>query len=184
MFVNKYNLAEIFYSLQGEGFWAGTPVVFVRFAGCNLECTFCDTNHSNKIGLDADQLVHIINNYPAKRVVFTGGEPLLQLDENLIDQLRELHIAIHVETNGTIAPPAGISFMTVSPKKKWVVKYGEELKVVYLGQDLEQYFIGTKFEHYFLQPCSMSNIQEVIDICKKDPRWRLSLQTQKMVNIR
>ncbi len=185
-----YKINEIFYSLQGEGAYTGTPVIFVRFSGCNLHCPWCDTRHEEGEELTVDQVIsRIVDCLPWEGVrvpiVFTGGEPTLQLDPHLIQSLKSLGFRLHIETNGTRLIPEGIDWVTVSPKERWLVTSGDELKVVYTGQQaLWSYFVVTNFRYYYLQPCSMQNTQEVIELCKRDPRWRLSLQTQKMLNIR
>lgn len=178
-----YKVKEIFYSLQGEGFHSGTPVVFIRFSGCNLKCEFCDTDFSGGQDMTASEIVAEVIKYPTRHVVCTGGEPTLQLDAPLIGLLKMNHKIIHMESNGVENLDWEIDWVTISPKEEWNVKQGDELKVVYTGQDLEPYF-KSRFNHYFLQPCSEMNTKEVIEICLKDPRWRLSLQTHKMIDIK
>lgn len=111
---------EIFYSLQGEGRWTGTPAVFVRFSGCNLKCPFCDTDHNEGVPITEKEIITEIEKYPAEHVIFTGGEPTLQLTRTLVDNLHDKGKIIHIETNGTIALPDGlekfIDWITVSPK--------------------------------------------------------------------
>jgi 7-carboxy-7-deazaguanine synthase len=189
----KYKINEIFYSIQGEGFHAGIPAIFVRFSGCNLSCSFCDTNHKPFKWMTADQIVEEVATYPGHLVVLTGGEPTLQLDVELIARLKRpgkpntfpIPRWLCLETNGTQEIPPGIDWVTVSPKENWIVKQGNELKVVYTGQNLEPYFgAGVNFIHHYLQPCSMQNVEEVIAICKRDQRWRVSIQLQKLLKIR
>lgn len=112
---------EIFYSLQGEGRWTGTPAVFVRFSGCNLKCPFCDTDHNEGIQLTEKEIITEVEKYPAEHVIFTGGEPTLQLTRTLVDELHDRGKIIHIETNGTIALPDNleniIDWITVSPKE-------------------------------------------------------------------
>lgn len=111
---------EIFYSLQGEGRWTGTPAVFVRFSGCNLKCPFCDTDHNEGTHITEEDIVNEINKYPSDHIVFTGGEPTLQVTRTLVDKLHDAGKIIHIETNGTIALSDGLSdiidWITVSPK--------------------------------------------------------------------
>ena len=209
-----YQIKEIFYTLQGEGANAGRPAVFCRFAGCNLWsgreadreraiCRFCDTDFVGTDGTlggryaDAGALADTIAaRWPAGRAgrpltVLTGGEPLLQVDGELIDALHARGFEIAVETNGTIAAPAGIDWICVSPKAgaELVQLSGQELKVVVPqeGQDLDA-LATLAFEHHFLQPMdgpdAKRNTQWAIDRCLQDPRWRLSVQTHKVVNIR
>ena len=208
-----YTVKEIFYTLQGEGAQAGRPAVFCRFAGCNLwsgreedrasaTCRFCDTDFIGTDGenggkfADADSLAaRIAAQWPAahpqnRYVVFTGGEPLLQLDAALIDAMHAQGFEIAIETNGTLPVPAGVDWVCVSPKQgaALVVTQGSELKVVLPqpGQDLEQ-LASLDFRHHFLQPMDGPdkdrNTQLAIAACKADPRWRLSLQTHKLLQI-
>ncbi|MDB5917633.1 MAG: queE [Massilia sp.] len=208
-----YSIKEIFYTLQGEGAHAGRPAVFCRFSGCNLwtgresdrasaVCTFCDTDF---VGTDGEgggkfarpaELAATIDSlwpasYPAsKYVVFTGGEPLLQLDGALIDAMHLAGFEIAIETNGTLPVPAGVDWICVSPKvgSTLVVGGGNEIKVVIpqAGQDLAAYeHLG--FEHFFVQPMdgplAEYNTRLAIDTCKRHPRWKLSLQTHKLLQI-
>ena len=107
---------EIFYSLQGEGFWSGTPIIFIRFSGCNLRCDFCDTEHYSHTEMSDAEIIDRIKTFPARRVCLTGGEPSLQIDRFFIDLLHSHGYIIHIETNGTHAIPDGIDWITVSPK--------------------------------------------------------------------
>lgn len=209
----SYQVKEIFYTLQGEGANAGRPAVFCRFAGCNLwsgreqdrssaVCRFCDTDFVGTDGTlggkyaDAGALARQIEAlWPAgaehRFVVMTGGEPLLQLDATLIDALHARGFAIAVETNGTIAAPAGIDWLCVSPKAgaPWLQREGHELKVVWPQSGLDLPALeAARFTHRFLQP--MDNPQRVdntaacIALCMQRPAWRLSLQTHKITGIR
>lgn len=224
-----YQVKEIFYTLQGEGTHSGRPAVFMRFSGCNLwsgreedrataQCQFCDTDF---VGVDgenggkfqsADELAlkaHSIavghEEVTSKKldgllIVLTGGEPLLQVDDPLIDALHKQGFEIAVETNGTIKAPDGLDWVCVSPKAgtEIVQKSGNELKLVY-GQDGVDpaQFENWTFEHFYLQPMDTSKVgtrggkcdenerltAEVIDYCKAHPKWKLSLQTHKILNI-
>lgn len=209
----SYAVKEIFYTLQGEGANAGRAAVFCRFAGCNLWsgreedrataiCTFCDTDFVGTNGdgggkfATAEALAaSIATHWPrvngsTRFVVCTGGEPLLQLDEALIDALHQLGFVIAVETNGTLPIPSSVDWICVSPKigSKLVVRRGNELKLVY-PQDVDPAeFEGLSFQHFFLQPKdgvdSEESLRAVIEYCKNHPVWRLSLQTHKLVGIR
>lgn len=176
---------EIFYSLQGEGYHTGTPAVFVRFSGCNLHCSFCDTQHESGLMMSDKDIINEVNKFPAKMVILTGGEPSLWIDQTLIDALHDECKYIAIETNGTNTLPENIDWVTCSPKTggRVVLKHIDELKVVYQGQLLAQYdaFITP---NKFLQPCSNSNITETIKCVKKHPEWRLSLQTHLIIGIR
>lgn len=176
---------EIFYSLQGEGYHVGTPVVFVRFSGCNLKCSFCDTQHEEGEMLTDDAIIDSIAHYPAKTVVLTGGEPSLFIDDVFIELLHQEGLKVCIETNGTRVLPKTIDWVSCSPKNggKVVLESIDELKVVYQGQDLEPYE-KIVAKHYFLQPCSGENIPETIDCVMQHPKWRLSLQTHKLIDIR
>ena len=208
-----YSIKEIFYTLQGEGAHAGRPAVFCRFSGCNLwtgresdrasaVCSFCDTDFVGTDGerggkfADGASLAAVINSlwpesHPAsKYVVFTGGEPLLQLDRPLIDAMHAAGFMIAIETNGTLPVPEGVDWICVSPKmgSKLVVEKGNEIKVVIpqAQQDLAVYE-RLDFEHYFVQamdgPLAEFNTRLAIETCKRNPKWNLSLQTHKLLQI-
>jgi 7-carboxy-7-deazaguanine synthase (Cx14CxxC type) len=207
-----YTVKELFHTLQGEGGQAGRSAVFCRFAGCNLwsgresdrasaTCQFCDTDFVGTDGPGGGKFVsaealadRILATWPAgaerRYVVMTGGEPLLQLDAPLIDALHARAFEIAVETNGTIAPPPGLDWICVSPKEgaSLVATRGQELKVVYPqpGQDLDA-LSRLDFQHFFLQPMDgperARNTAAAVDYCLQHPRWRLSLQTHKIIGI-
>lgn len=210
-----YAVREIFYTLQGEGANAGKAAVFCRFSGCNLWtgreedrhraiCQFCDTDFFG-IGEDGgkfhtpSELVDTVARAwnPAESasserfVVCTGGEPLLQLDQELVAEFHARGFKVAVETNGTREPPAGIDWLCVSPKAgaELVITSGDELKLVYPQPDaLPELFAGLSFTHFFLQPMdgpeSPSNTRDAIEYCMAHPKWRLSIQTHKLVGIR
>lgn len=208
-----YSIKEMFYTLQGEGAHAGRPAVFCRFSGCNLwtgresdrasaVCQFCDTDFVGTDGegggkfATAAALAAAVDSlwpsvYPAgKYVVFTGGEPLLQLDAALIDAMHAVGFTIAIETNGTLPVPAGVDWICVSPKmgSTLVVTKGSEIKVVIpqTNQDLAAYE-QLDFQHFFVQPMdgplAEFNTRLAIETCKRNPRWSLSLQTHKLLNI-
>ncbi len=175
---------ELFYSLQGEGAWTGTPIIFIRFSGCNLKCDFCDTSHDEGTMMSDEDILQALSQYPCSRICLTGGEPSLQLDQPLVDKLKEAGYILHIETNGTRSLPQGIDWVTVSPKyKKIVLTHADELKIVYQGQDLSEWD-NYPAKTRFLQPCSGENTFEVIAYIKAHPEWRLSLQTHKMIDIK
>jgi 7-carboxy-7-deazaguanine synthase (Cx14CxxC type) len=209
----SYAAKEIFYTLQGEGVHTGRAAVFCRFAGCNLwsgreadrataVCQFCDTDFVGTDGdgggsfATADELAAVVAaKWPkgdaGKRfVVCTGGEPLLQMDAALIDALHKQNFIIAIETNGTIAVPEGIDWVCVSPKSgaDLVVTRGDELKVVYPQETDPRTYENLSFEHFFIQPMDGANAKESlaasIRFCAENPRWRLSLQTHKLIGIR
>jgi len=175
---------EIFYSLQGEGYHAGTPAVFVRFSGCNLKCDFCDTRHEEGTEMENGEIVKAVEQYPCRMVILTGGEPGLWIDSALVDALHASGRYVCIETNGTCRLPENIDWVTCSPKQETSLKVAhvDEVKVVYLGQDVSAY-LDIPARHYFLQPCSCQNTDEVIAYIKQHPVWRLSLQTHKLINI-
>ena len=208
-----YSIKEIFYTLQGEGAHAGRPAVFCRFSGCNLWsgreqdrassiCTFCDTDFVGTDGerggkfRDAAALAAEINGlWPAahaasKYVVFTGGEPLLQLDEALNAAMHAVGFTIAIETNGTLPVPPGVDWICVSPKigSKLVVEKGNEIKVVIpqANQILAAYE-HLDFDNFFVQPMdgllAAQNTRLAIETCRNNPKWKLSLQTHKLLQI-
>ena len=209
-----YAVKEIFYTLQGEGANAGTPAVFLRFAGCNLwsgrekdraaaVCRFCDTDFAGTNGpgggkfRSAATLARAVAAKWPKRmrrkrfVVCTGGEPLLQLDRALTAALHARGFRIAIETNGTVAAPPGVDWICVSPKARapLLLTRGDELKLVYPqhGTGPERYEV-LAFDHFFLQPMDgprrVKNTQLAVDYCRRHPRWRLSLQIHKLIGIR
>lgn len=207
-----YQVKEIFYTLQGEGANAGTPAVFCRFAGCNLwsgreedrataHCRFCDTDFVGTDGMGggkfatADSLARecravVTAAQGPAMIVLTGGEPMLQVDQDLIDALHARRFSIAIETNGTLAVPEDIDWVCVSPKagQPLVQQWGDELKLVYpqAGVDPAGY-VDLEFEHRFLQPMDgpdrVAHTAAAIAYCKANPPWRLSVQTHKILGI-
>lgn len=176
---------ELFYSIQGEGHFTGMPAIFVRFSGCNLKCDFCDTDHEEGTLYSDDEIIAQIVSFPAKHVVLTGGEPGLHITDELVSKIKETGRFVQIETNGTCVLPKNIDWVTCSPKENGVLKvtHIDELKVVFVGQDMIPYqSIQSKVR--YLQPCSMTNTNEVMGYILEHPEWRLSLQTHKMLNIR
>ncbi len=187
---------EIFYSLQGEGFWTGTAATFVRLAGCNLRCPFCDTDHHAAHEMSEEEIVAATAANPSPRVVITGGEPALQLTASLVDRLHSAGKTVHIETNGSLPLPAGIDWVTCSPKDAPVVlTRADEVKAVYESRpDMHERLAAMESipaHAYCLQPCDTGDAAlnrrltaRAIDYCKVHPRWRLSLQTHKLLGIR
>ncbi len=187
----RYKVNDIFYTLQGEGYYTGVPAVFIRFAECNLKCAFCDTDFKESLEMTLADLEMTLGQYPAKHIVLTGGEPSLQTDAELLDMLHGEGCYVQIETNGTNTLPQGIDWITMSPKSlSPKLQECDELKVIYEGQPLERYF-SIKAKHYFLQPCSSGDVNNdrditlsTVDACLKDPRWCLSLQVQNYIGIK
>jgi len=208
-----YKIKEIYYTLQGEGAQTGRPAIFCRFTGCNLWtglekdrpkaiCQFCDTDFWGMDGENGGKYTakalaeKIMSLWPDKNqgkpyVVCTGGEPLLQLDETLIDALHEIGLQVAVETNGTIKAPAGLDWICVSPKAnaELLLTKGDELKLVFPQKDAEpELYEKLDFDHFFLQPMDgpegMENTKLTLNYCLKNPKWCLSLQTHKWLEIK
>jgi 7-carboxy-7-deazaguanine synthase len=207
----SYAIKELYYTLQGEGAHAGRAAVFLRFAGCNLwsgreedraaaVCRFCDTDF---VGVDgpgggrfsspSDVAAAVAAAWPCggkPYVVCTGGEPLLQLDEPVIAALQARGFEVGVETNGTIAAPDRLDWVCVSPKAgaNLIQIKGDELKLVFPqpGAEPERY-ADLNFTHFFLQPMDSpareQNTQAAVRYCREHPKWRLSLQTHKLLGI-
>lgn len=175
---------QIFYSLQGEGFHTGRAAVFVRFSGCNLRCSFCDTDHEEGRPMSDAEIMETISAYPSDTIVLTGGEPSLWIDQALIDLLHSAGKYICIETNGTRPLPDGIDWVTCSPKEGAPVKLAaiDEVKVVYLGHDVSPY-LHLPAKYHFLQPCSCTNTEETVRYILQHPQWQLSLQTHKLIGM-
>ena len=210
--MSSYKVKEIYYTLQGEGARTGRPAVFLRFTGCNLwsgreedrseaVCKFCDTDFFGMDGTlggkyDAASLASQVNElWPTDQgkryVVCTGGEPLLQIDEEIIYALHEHDFEIAIETNGTITVPKGIDWICMSPKAdtEVVVQKGNELKLVVRQQGLDPtMFESWDFKEFYLQPMDGPYLKEftewATDYCLQHPQWKLSLQTHKLLGIR
>lgn len=210
----SYAVKELYVTLQGEGAHTGRRAAFLRFAGCNLwtgreadreaaQCRFCDTDFVGMDGpgggrfADAATLAEAVErawgpSFERRYVVCTGGEPLLQLDEPLIEALHVRGFEVGVETNGTQPAPAGLDWICVSPKgaARIVLRQGNELKLVYPQPEPEaapEHFEALAFDHFFLQPMDgpdrVANTQAAADYCLAHPRWRLSLQTHKLIGL-
>ena len=208
----KYSVKEIYYTLQGEGYHTGRPAVFIRFSGCNLWtghekdrsgaiCNWCDTDFVGTNGINggkfsAEEITNIINSLwkgnvqTEPYVICTGGEPLLQMDESLIKAIHKAGFEIGLETNGTMIPPDGIDWICVSPKANadLVLKNGNELKVVYpqCGMNPRMHE-KLKFDHFYIQPMDgidqKNNIKRSKKFVLDHPKWKLSLQTHKILGI-
>lgn len=206
----KRLINEIFHSLQGEGRHTGVSSVFVRFSGCNLRCPFCDTDHQSGRWMTDGEIIAEIMKYPADWVILTGGEPGLSIDEELIGRVhKETGKKVAIETNGTCPLPDTFDWVTLSPKtgisgRQAIGTDGrpldsirlmraDEIKVVDIGQDLEPYFnlqCRSESTLMYLQPCFVEdpeqrkrNTERTVARVMNDPRWTLSLQTHRLLNI-
>lgn len=211
--MGSFAVKEIFLTLQGEGLHVGRPAVFCRFSGCNLWsgretdrkdaiCRFCDTDFVGTDGTkggryqDAGELAEVIEaewvgGQADRFCVLTGGEPLLQVNEDLIFALHDRGFRIAIETNGTIRAPAGIDWICVSPKSatRLEITSGNELKLVYPQSGAPpEGFAHLAFDNFLLQPMDgpdrIANTRQAISYCLTHPRWRLSVQTHKQLGIR
>ena len=205
-----YSIKEIYKTIQGEGAQSGRAAVFVRFSGCNLWtgrekhrstaiCQFCDTDFVGIDGVNggkysAESLVKKINEIWSSKengyIVFTGGEPMLQLDKELITECKNNNFETAIETNGTLDIDFEIDWVCVSPKagSELVLKHGDELKVVYPQNEFNlDVFKDMQFTHFYLQPMDSENkdknTADAINYCLKDPVWKLSIQQHKLLGI-
>lgn len=192
--IERMRINEIFYSVQGEGRYTGTPAVFVRFAGCNLRCSFCDTEFESFTEMSEDEIISAVLRYPATHVILTGGEPTLQLTSSLLLKLNAEGRLVHIETNGSHPLPEGpIHWVTCSPKSAALsIQRIDELKVVYQGQDVAHHLRVTPHPQVFsLQPCDTGDpernrqiLDQTIHYILEHPQWNLSLQTHKILNVK
>lgn len=195
-----YPIVEIFHSVQGEGYHTGTPSIFIRFGGCNLQCSWCDTDFSKWDRMSITEIMTILKQWTTRRIIYTGGEPAMQKLRPLSDELHSKGYNIAIETNGTIELKEGlVDWICVSPKDMLYPEFsikqrkGDELKVVYTGQDLSMYDNLKKgFDNLFLQPCydeskdagtNGETFHSTFDIVMQNPGWNLSLQTHKWMGV-
>lgn len=191
-----YKINEIFYSIQGEGARAGSANIFIRFAGCNLTCGFCDTEFESYKEMDFEAIIQECYKYECKNIIFTGGEPLLQLDKMLIDLLKYRGYFLAVETNGSVRPPERLDWITLSPKvaehvieKNFSSVTVNEIKYVRSsGQDIPKPKI--KALNYFISPMfngdqlDKENLSHCINLVKNNPTWSLTMQYHKFWKVR
>ena len=195
-----YPIVEIFHSVQGEGYHTGTPSIFIRFGGCNLQCSWCDTDFSKWDRISITEIMTILKQWTTRRIIYTGGEPAMQKLRPLSNELHSKGYNIAIETNGTIELKEGlVDWICVSPKDMLYPEFsikqrkGDELKVVYTGQDLSMYDNLKKgFDNLFLQPCydeskdagtNGETFHSTFDIVMQNPGWNLSLQTHKWMGV-
>ena len=196
----SYPIVEIFNSVQGEGYHTGTPSIFIRFGGCNLQCSWCDTDFSVYERKTISEIMEILSQWTTKRIIYTGGETAMQKLRPLSDELYSKGYNIAIETNGTIELEEGVvDWVCVSPKNMVHPEHpikqrkGDELKVVYTGQDLSIYDELKKgFDNLFLQPCydeskdagtNGKTFHSTFDMVIQNPGWNLSLQTHKWMDV-
>ncbi|SDZ73324.1 Organic radical activating enzyme [Porphyromonadaceae bacterium NLAE-zl-C104] len=190
------NVNEIFYSLQGEGGRSGQPSIFIRLAKCNLSCSFCDTDFERGVKMTTDEILRKIEPYGCKWIIWTGGEPTLQLNDALVALFKEKGYLQAIETNGTRRLPQGLDYITCSPKQQFekvreLIPEVDELRFpIQKGDPLPDISILPKARYHFLSPIFDNHniIQENIDYCvslvKENPMWALSLQIHKLIGIR
>lgn len=193
-----YRINELFYSLQGEGRWTGHAAIFIRMSGCNLKCPFCDTDFTTYQEMTSREIVAQCQSLggSCKMIVLTGGEPTLQVDDNLVDALHNAGYWLTMETNGTRPYPKGIDWVTCSPKVDFTqgaqlqITSANELKLVF-DDEHEVTDYGLQTEYKSLQPCDTGDAKRnrviqarCIEYIKQHPEWSLSLQTHKWIGIR
>jgi len=204
-----YPINEIFYSIQCEGYYTGTPAIFIRLAGCNLRCEWCDTDYSEKMKMTPAQIIKVVFNLWKGRgepsVILTGGEPTIHNLMPLLDKLRKKNIFIAIETNGTAdldnnfseCCEAGlVDWLTVSPKNlksvtDWMIDSASEIKIVFDKKNspnkyIKKYYLEADSRlvgRLFVQPCS-ENYRPAVDFVLNHPQWRLSVQIQKIIGVR
>ena len=191
MLLQMKRVNDIFYSLQGEGRNTGRAAIFIRFAGCNLKCPFCDTDFSQYEEMSDEDILNRIKSYPSRFVVLTGGEPSLQVDRLLVDLLHSHGYELAMETNGTHPIVDGIDWITCSPKGNTVIKRCNELKCIFEETTQVPDDHGISAEYKYLQPCDVQDVERNAQIVKRcldyilqHPEWRMSLQTHKLVGFK
>lgn len=190
---------EIFYSLQGEGHFTGTPAIFIRLSGCNLKCDFCDTQHQSYTEISEEEIIMRIAEYNTAHIVITGGEPTLQLTASLVEKLHLAGKFVQIETNGAIPLShellRSIDWITCSPKygKLPALQRIDELKVVFDYRNAGELsiFDNIAASQCYLQPCdrndtiyNQTNVASCVKYILEHPKWKLSLQTHKILSIR
>ncbi|MCK5520189.1 7-carboxy-7-deazaguanine synthase QueE [bacterium] len=197
-----YSVNDIFYSIQGEGYWTGTAAIFVRFAHCNLSCSFCDTEFESFTNMSLDKILKKIKEYPSKHLVLTGGEPLMRDISFLCDVFKKNNYFIQVETNGMYAiGDASIDWISMSPKNdKIVLKNVQELKVLLKENEKIPDYSHIEAEHYYLSPLNLGHDRKTgtfeshefdyksADWCYRQvlkyPHWKMSVQLHKLIGVK
>lgn len=192
-------LVEIFYSIQGEGANFGIPSIFVRLAGCNKDCWYCDTNWSEGYDMTPEEVLEEVKKYPAKRIIWTGGEPTLQLDDDILALFDGYYSCI--ETNGTNRVPSRIDYIACSPKVSAETlnrnfEFVNEFRFpIGLGDELPDITTLPKADSYFISPLFLGEekkrfdldeacVNYCVELVKSNPQWRLSIQVHKILNVR
>jgi organic radical activating enzyme len=190
---NSYKINSIFYSIQGEGYHTGTPAIFIRFAGCNLSCPFCDTEHEPYQEMTIKDIIKELKKYPTRFIVVTGGEPYLQLTQNFVESLRNLNYYVCIETNGTVDKSFWVDWITCSPKREsgWKINVSpNEIKIIWDDKtnpdELKPFHVLFNIKKYIQpQDNNPEYIAKAIEFIKQYPHeWRLGLQCQKVINIK
>lgn len=191
----KLIVNEIFYSLQGEGGRTGEASIFIRLTKCNLACSFCDTDFANGDNMTLDEILDIIKAYPCKWIIWTGGEPTIQLKDEHLLFFREHGYKQAIETNGTRRVPSLIDYITCSPKQDYesiktrIPKVNEIRMPIEKGDPIPDISIFPKADNYFLSPIfdadqiNIENVNYCVGLIKENPEWKLSLQTHKLIHI-
>jgi organic radical activating enzyme len=191
----KLIVNEIFYSLQGEGGRVGEASVFIRLTKCNLACSFCDTDFADGDEMSIDEILEAISAYPCKWIIWTGGEPAIQLKDEHLAVFREHGYKQAIETNGTRMVPSLIDYITCSPKQDYEtiksrIPFVHEIRIpVQAGDPAPDISIFPQADNYFLSPVfdadkiNQENVAYCVELIKQHPRWRLSLQTHKLIHI-
>lgn len=191
----KLIVNEIFYSLQGEGGRAGEASIFIRLTKCNLACSFCDTDFEEGREMSLDQILEEIGKYPCKWIIWTGGEPTIQLKDDHLAVFRDHGYKQAIETNGTRKVPSLIDYITCSPKQQYEtiksrIPFAHEIRMpIICGDSIPDITVFPQADNYFLSPVfdgdkiNIDNVSYCVDLIKKHPQWRLSLQIHKLIHI-
>lgn len=191
----KLNVNEIFYSLQGEGGRSGEASIFIRLTKCNLACSFCDTDFAEGQDMTITEILEVIKQYPCQWIIWTGGEPTIQLNDEILIEFQKAGYKQAIETNGTRRVPSLINYITCSPKQnyekiKTLIPFANEIRIpVKKGDTIPDISIFPKANNYFLSPIfdgstiNKENVDYCVEMIQKNPQWRLSLQIHKLINI-
>jgi 7-carboxy-7-deazaguanine synthase len=192
--MQKLYINEIFHSLQGEGGRVGLATAFIRLAGCNLHCKFCDTEFTEQTAMSFNEIIDKISDYHTTWITWTGGEPTLQLNDNIIELFKKAGYKQAIESNGTLPIPHGLDYVTISPKGKQIAQnvHINEYRLIYTEDTLPYTILSYtgKADAIFLSPAFNNNepnyklIQKAVNLCKKYPQIRLSVQMHKLINIK